>query len=407
MTDPLPLVHSPSSSDSVSRPGSAPPPETEDADSSPQLRGARGRKRSQTADGDRPPKGRRRILANDPTNGVNAELLCLEQILEEARRDELAAGNVPSTDARHTRPVDDDFSDEDIGEVNIFPVNESNPLSMELLSRARRKRTRTITTPYQTRVLRKVLALTAFPSTQMRRMLAEALNMSPRTVQIWYQNRRQKEKSRQAAQRNHVPPEGRGAAEANKEAPHHHQHQQHQQQGTFFHNVTIVQGQREELPPGHPSPHEVKVERNVTPPASLPTPASALPNMSFQRYSEAPSQGPTPPMKSYMMTMPIRNWPPPSWHNSSNPKLMAQSEPQMQVKEHDQPLDILAMAALDRARMDVPETPSPSGSSASSSSSSSASSSSASIAGGESGEPVQSSQKAENRSGSPSRWRPW
>ncbi|CAG8521669.1 10887_t:CDS:2 [Ambispora gerdemannii] len=77
----------------------------------------------------------------------------------------------------------------------VFPVNEENPKNQELLSNARRKRSRNVTSPYQSRVLRKVLTVTSFPSTEMREALANELNMHPRTVQIWFQNQRQKAKN--------------------------------------------------------------------------------------------------------------------------------------------------------------------------------------------------------------------
>lgn len=55
-----------------------------------------------------------------------------------------------------------------------------------------KKRCRTVMTPAQSRVLRKVLEQTAFPSTEIRENLAKLLGMKPRTVQIWFQNQRQK-----------------------------------------------------------------------------------------------------------------------------------------------------------------------------------------------------------------------
>ncbi|KAJ7798168.1 Homeodomain-like protein, partial [Mycena olivaceomarginata] len=43
----------------------------------------------------------------------------------------------------------------------------------------------------QLRVLNGTYARTAFPSTEERLALAKALDMSPRSVQIWFQNKRQ------------------------------------------------------------------------------------------------------------------------------------------------------------------------------------------------------------------------
>ncbi|ORY96766.1 homeobox domain-containing protein, partial [Syncephalastrum racemosum] len=46
-------------------------------------------------------------------------------------------------------------------------------------------------TAKQLEVLNKVFERTFFPSTQLRAELGRQLGMSPRTVQIWFQNRRQ------------------------------------------------------------------------------------------------------------------------------------------------------------------------------------------------------------------------
>ncbi|KAI9349863.1 OTP-paired class homeobox protein, partial [Zopfochytrium polystomum] len=46
-------------------------------------------------------------------------------------------------------------------------------------------------TAAQLAVLNSVLATTFFPSTELRQSLAARLGMSPRAVQIWFQNRRQ------------------------------------------------------------------------------------------------------------------------------------------------------------------------------------------------------------------------
>ncbi|KAL1925283.1 uncharacterized protein VTP21DRAFT_166 [Calcarisporiella thermophila] len=322
------------------RPGSAPPPEEG------KQQQAKRRKRSHTSDQalsiskNQSPIGqhfRHSSNVEHQANGINAELLCLEQILEEARRDELAAGNVPSVQARQTRPVDEDDSDydKDIGEMNIFPVNEANPLSMELLSRARRKRTRTITTPYQTRVLRKVLALTAFPSTQMRRMLAEALNMNPRTVQIWYQNRRQKEKSNRVttpplsqkavtARTGSVQPSTQMTLEQKQSSP-----------NLFFHNMTVTRQEH--------GPTTCGIRTTISAGEKM-----DMSGLEKGDKAESPATSTTTPTS------------------------------------HD-PLDMLAMAALDRARLDG-ETPTPPAT--------------ASYSTGP-------AEGMAGREGSPSRWRPW
>jgi hypothetical protein len=46
-------------------------------------------------------------------------------------------------------------------------------------------------------VLNQVFTQTFFPSTEMRNELAKQLGMSPRTVQIWFQNKRQSIRTRE------------------------------------------------------------------------------------------------------------------------------------------------------------------------------------------------------------------
>lgn len=53
-------------------------------------------------------------------------------------------------------------------------------------------------------ILNQVFERTFFPSTQLRAELGHQLGMSPRTVQIWFQNRRQAIKSRQQQRSNSV-----------------------------------------------------------------------------------------------------------------------------------------------------------------------------------------------------------
>ncbi|ORX93234.1 hypothetical protein K493DRAFT_156946, partial [Basidiobolus meristosporus CBS 931.73] len=53
--------------------------------------------------------------------------------------------------------------------------------------KAKRKRA----SPEQLRILNLVFQHTFFPSTELRSQLARHLRMSPRAVQIWFQNKRQ------------------------------------------------------------------------------------------------------------------------------------------------------------------------------------------------------------------------
>ncbi|RUS29218.1 hypothetical protein BC938DRAFT_480915 [Jimgerdemannia flammicorona] len=149
-------------------------------------------------------------------NTSNGELLSLDQILEEARLAEEHEGGgevegMPQGEEfRPSRASSESISGEEevVDDTRIIAADgtaystssSENPNDQDLMNHIRRKRTRTVTTPFQSRVLRKVLAQTSFPSTEMRLNLATALGMNPRTVQIWFQNQRQKAKNRQAAQ---------------------------------------------------------------------------------------------------------------------------------------------------------------------------------------------------------------
>lgn len=58
-----------------------------------------------------------------------------------------------------------------------------------------KKRIRTVMTPAQSESLKKYFQVNNFPSTEMREAISNALGMKPRTVQIWFQNQRQKMKN--------------------------------------------------------------------------------------------------------------------------------------------------------------------------------------------------------------------
>ncbi|ORX64761.1 hypothetical protein DL89DRAFT_205693, partial [Linderina pennispora] len=65
---------------------------------------------------------------------------------------------------------------------------------------------RTTLTPYQLRVLFRVWERTQYPSSDLRFRLANSLLMTPRNVQIWFQNQRQKTKERaEMRRRTHSP----------------------------------------------------------------------------------------------------------------------------------------------------------------------------------------------------------
>ncbi|OAV88345.1 hypothetical protein, variant [Puccinia triticina 1-1 BBBD Race 1] len=87
-------------------------------------------------------------------------------------------GNLAEPDA----PADESASDSG-GSDKKNEDNESSALS--------KKRSRTLTTPSQQRRLMQILEQTRFPSTDVREQLARELGMTPRRVQIWFQNRRQ------------------------------------------------------------------------------------------------------------------------------------------------------------------------------------------------------------------------
>ncbi|PJF19615.1 hypothetical protein PSACC_00560 [Paramicrosporidium saccamoebae] len=59
-------------------------------------------------------------------------------------------------------------------------------------SAGRGRRSRTIMTPLQLRILGRVLEHTAFPSRSAREELGRLLQVDPRTIQIWFQNQRQR-----------------------------------------------------------------------------------------------------------------------------------------------------------------------------------------------------------------------
>lgn len=89
-----------------------------------------------------------------------------------------------------------DFEPNDIYTIDS---NQEETLStFELLVKPSRtrKRNRTIMTGKQSSVLKNFFKKNPFPNTSMREELGRLLDMRPRTVQIWFQNMRQKNKSK-------------------------------------------------------------------------------------------------------------------------------------------------------------------------------------------------------------------
>lgn len=64
-----------------------------------------------------------------------------------------------------------------------------------------RKRKRTVLTAKQHKILSKFFQECTFPDSEQRKILGRSLNMTPRTVQIWFQNQRQKVRNQNEDQR--------------------------------------------------------------------------------------------------------------------------------------------------------------------------------------------------------------
>lgn len=74
------------------------------------------------------------------------------------------------------------------------PIESKN--SLEFFKNKSTRRSRTVMTAYQSKLLHDFFDRNPFPSTEMREDLSKSLGMKPRTIQIWFQNQRQKTKNR-------------------------------------------------------------------------------------------------------------------------------------------------------------------------------------------------------------------
>ncbi|OAX34564.1 homeobox-domain-containing protein [Rhizopogon vinicolor AM-OR11-026] len=70
--------------------------------------------------------------------------------------------------------------------------SQQSEVSAPTAPAAKKKRTRTLTTPHQSAVLHALLAKSRFPTTVMREEVGRQIGLSARKVQIWFQNQRQK-----------------------------------------------------------------------------------------------------------------------------------------------------------------------------------------------------------------------
>ena len=84
------------------------------------------------------------------------------------------------------------------------------PTSAPLL--APHRKPRWTPTDQQKGILETVFAADSFPSFALRKQLAEQLAIEPRQVQIWFQNRRQRERLKGSAVAQPPPPPDAGAA---------------------------------------------------------------------------------------------------------------------------------------------------------------------------------------------------
>ena len=113
-------------------------------------------------------------------------------------------GNSYLLDSSHYKPGSDyaaSVSSETSSENNL-PGHDTEDASSSSTKDSRTKtngsgkRARKLLTLEQSRVLHELLQQTCFPSTQVREAVAAQLGLSPRKVQVFFQNKRQKQRKR-------------------------------------------------------------------------------------------------------------------------------------------------------------------------------------------------------------------
>lgn len=106
----------------------------------------------------------------------------------------------PKRSMIHDDIDDDHYSTDDMRDGLCSPALLDHNISGSP-SASLRKRSRTVLTPFQTRYLQSVLEKTYFPTQIQRDEISRAINVPSRTVQIWFQNQRQKAKQLQIQQK--------------------------------------------------------------------------------------------------------------------------------------------------------------------------------------------------------------
>ncbi|KAJ2725088.1 hypothetical protein H4S00_002132 [Coemansia sp. D1744] len=173
-----------------------------------------------------------------------------------------------------------------------------------------RRRTRTTLTPYQLRVLFRVWERTQYPSSDLRFRLATNLMMTPRNVQIWFQNQRQKTKERaEMRRRTHSPSSHATTIQRQPPRPL-HQHTPHQQ-------MTLNAGYPAAIPGMSPPESPFRYSHGPPPPPpAIPPPtahymtASSLPLRHALHYHETiASQNASPVSGTFAMASPPTLYP--------------------------------------------------------------------------------------------------
>lgn len=86
-----------------------------------------------------------------------------------------------------------------------------SPVLGNLADEGINKRRRNQLKPYQLRVLNRVLEHTAFPTKEVRDELSRMINVPPKSIQIWFQNQRQKAKSQMREAKQQQQPRNGGS----------------------------------------------------------------------------------------------------------------------------------------------------------------------------------------------------